>query len=160
MKYQSLLLFWCLGITAYSYPRMRSKHHDGKIQGDFLPPDLHGLVAQLHCHTQESGDSSAPYTGIWGTVSGQGCLASCWLCLALQSREPWGEPAPAHPWNEGDGNSPGAEHLRIHTDSLTRGKYKAVFRIRCLSTNAKQPQTLHSHMDPSATIQIYVHGIS
>lgn len=71
----------------------------------------------------------------------------------------WGEPAPVQPWNEGDGNSSGAEHLKTHTDSLTRGKYTAVFRSRCLST-AKQPQTLHSHMDPSATIQIYVHGLS
>lgn len=63
-----------------SYPRMRSKHHDGKIQGDFLPPYLHGLVAQLHCHTRENGDSSIPCTGICG----QRCLASCWLCWATR----------------------------------------------------------------------------
>lgn len=47
-----------------SYPRMRSKHHDSKIQRDFLPPYLHGLVAQLHYHTRENGDSLIPYTGI------------------------------------------------------------------------------------------------
>lgn len=147
-----------------SYPRMRSKHHDSKVQGDFLPPYLHGLVAQLHCYTQENGDSSIPYSGIWGIISGQCCLASFWLCWATRL----GPCRVRHMGRTCSSSSlewrwwefSGAEHLKTHTDSLTRGKYKAVFRCKSLSTTAKQEQTLPGPMDASATIQIYVHGIS
>lgn len=103
-----------------SYPRMRSKHHDSKIQGDFLPPYMLGHVAQLHCHTQENGDSSIPHNGIRGIVSGQCCQARQ-QDLGPAELDTWGEPAPVHPWNEGDGNSSGAEHLKTHTDSLAGG---------------------------------------
>lgn len=67
---------------------MRSKHHDGKVQGDFLPQYSKSLIAQacgtaaLSYSSKENGDGWISYTGIWGFVSHRCDLASCWVCCA------------------------------------------------------------------------------
>lgn len=45
-------------------------------------------------------------------------------------------------------------------DVLTRGKYKAVFKADVVPSPPLGSHRLRSHTDPSATIQVSVHGIS
>lgn len=158
MKYQPLLFFWCLHITT---------HH------------VQTIYTRVNFEWGQN-TMTARFRGIFCLSTQNRCMGLWHSCIVILKYREWWWLNGSH-WDLRLSKSPvwsgfmlsllcmktwapqldpGADCPETHMYALTRGKY-GVFRSRWLSLcSLKQPQTLYSHMEPSATIQLYVQGIS
>lgn len=175
MEYPPLLFCWSLDITSHyvqaAHTRVNLKWGQNTVTARVRRifclgtqnPQLPCGTAALSYSNKEKGDGFIFYTGIWGFVSHQCSLALCWVCCARLG----------HLRVRCKGTACSSSSLewrwwdfpRSWASTSTQMCRQEGNRKQCLEADVfpsppLRSHRLHSRTDPSATIQVYVHGIS